>query len=139
MREYETVYVLDPALTDADVSHSQDKVAELIGRHGGSIIRSQNLGKKTLAYRIKKQSKGYYVAIDYCGDNTTVSDIERMFKLDERVLRYLTTKLSEEIDIEARKQELVEEAERLAAAIAQKAAAHPRVEEVGESMEVKHA
>lgn len=110
MREYETVYVMDPALTDADVQHSLDKMGELIGRHSGHIFRSQNMGKKSLAYRIKKQSKGYYAFVDYCGDNTTVADIERGLKLDERVLRYLTVKLDDDVDVELRKKRLEEEA-----------------------------
>lgn len=120
MREYETVYILDPVLTEADVKQSQDRMGELIGRHGGHIFRSQNMGKKTLAYRIKKQTKGYYVAIDYCGDSKTVAEMEHGFRLDERVLRYLTVKLNEDVDIETRKRQLVEEAEMLAKAMEQK-------------------
>lgn len=122
MREYETVYILDPVATDTDVKHSIDKTSEIIGRHGGYIFRSQNMGKKTLAYRIRKQSKGYYVAFDYCGDNTTVSEIERSLKLDERVLRYLTVKLNEDVDVEDRKQQLVAEALALVKAAELKAA-----------------
>lgn len=122
MREYETVYILDPVMTDADVQQSLNKVSDTISRHGGCIFRSQNMGKKNLAYKIKKSSKGYYVCLDYCGDNTTVSEIERNMKLDEKVLRYLTVKLNDEIDVEDRKKQLVEEAERLEKAIAEEAA-----------------
>ncbi len=106
MREYETTYILDSAMTEADVQHSLDKVSEIIGRHGGCIFRSQNMGKKTLAYRIKKQSKGYYATLDYTADTRVVSEIERGFRLDEKVLRYLTVKLNEDVDIEFRKKQL---------------------------------
>lgn len=116
MREYETVYILDPAMTDADVKHSMDRTSEIINRHSGHIFRSINMGKKSLAYRIKKQSKGFYVSFDYSGDNTLVSELERGFKLDERVLRYLTVKLSDDVDVEARKKQIMEEAEALAKA-----------------------
>lgn len=123
MREYETVYILDPTLAEADVKHSLDRIGELIGRHGGTIFRSQNMGKKNLAYRIKKQSRGYYIALDYCGDNTAVAEIERGFKLDERVLRYLTVKLNDDVNIEERKKQLVKEAAALEKAMAEKAKA----------------
>src|SRR3989338_8205631 len=110
MREYETVYILDPAMTEADVQQSLTRISETISRHSGYIFRSENLGKKNLAYRIKKQSKGYYACLDYCGDSGTVSEIERNLKLDERVLRFLTVKLDEDVDIEVRKQKLIDEA-----------------------------
>jgi len=122
MREYETVYILDPAMTEADVKASLTKYSDMITRHSGSIFRSASLGKKSLAYRIKKQTKGYYVSIDYCGDNTVVSDVERNLKLDEKVMRYLTVKLDEEVDVEARKQQLIDEAKALELAMAESAA-----------------
>jgi small subunit ribosomal protein S6 len=123
MNEYETVYILDPVMTDTDVQQSINKMGEIINRHSGYIFRSQNMGKKNLAYKIKKSSKGYYAFLDYCGDNTTVSEIERNLKLDEKVLRYLTVRLNKDVDIETRKRELVEEAERLEKAMAEAAAA----------------
>ncbi len=122
MREYETTYILDPALSDADVQQSLTKVGEIIGRHGGGIIFSQNMGKKSLAYRLKKRTKGYYVYIDYCADNTCVVDIERTFKLDERILRYLTVKLDENTNVETRKKQLADEKEALEKAMAEQAA-----------------
>ncbi len=122
MNEYEIVYILDGALTEADVQHSIEKTSELIGRHSGYIFRSQNMGKKTLAYPINKKSKGYYVAIDYCADNTTVSEMEHGFRLDERILRYLTVRLNQDVSIEARKQQLIDEAAALEKALAEQAA-----------------
>lgn len=122
MREYETTYILDPALNDADVQQSLARVGEIISRHGGGIIFSQNMGKKNLAYRLKKRTKGYYVYIDYCADNTCVSDIERTFKLDERVLRYLTVKLDEDADVEKRKKQIADEKEALEKAMGEQAA-----------------
>ncbi len=122
MREYETTYILDPALTDADVQQSLTKLGELISRHGGGIIFSQNMGKKNLAYRLKKRTKGYYAYVNYCADNTCVPDIERTFKLDERILRYLTVKLDEDTDVETRKKQIVDEREALEKATAEQAA-----------------
>jgi small subunit ribosomal protein S6 len=139
MREYETVYILDPALTDADVQHSLDKVGETIKRHSGVIFRSQNMGKKTLAYRVKKQSKGYYVAFDYTGDNKLVSEMERAFRLDERVLRYLTVKLDDEVNVDQRKQQLADEAEALAKAMAAQQAAAVQAPEAVLTEEVNNA
>jgi len=141
MREYETVYILDPALTDADVQHSVDKTGELIKRHSGVIFRSQNMGKKSLAYRIKKQTKGHYVSFDYTGDNKLVAEMERIFRLDERVLRYLTVKLNEEVDVEQRKQQLIDEAEALAKALAQPPAmpVTEGMQSVQSAAEVPHA
>lgn len=118
MKEYETTYILQPTLTDADVKNSIERTIALITRHSGHIFRSHSLGKRTLAYRIQKQSKGFYVFIDYCGDNTTVIELERMLNFDEQILRFLTVKIADEVDIEARKKQLIDDAAALTAAAA---------------------
>jgi len=134
MREYETVYILDPAMTEAEVKGSLTKYSDIIAHHNGSIFRSANLGKKNLAFRIKKQTKGYYIAFDYCGDNTVVSDMERNLKLDEKILRYLTVKMDEDVDVEARKQQLIDEAKALELAMAENAAKEKRPEAATEGV-----
>lgn len=131
MREYEVVYILDPALTDADVAASLTKYGEIIARHGGCIFRQYNLGKKNLAYPIKKQSRGHYISLDCCGENTLVADMERALKLDEKVLRYLTVKMNDLVDIETRKVQLVEEEAALAKAMEERAARKAAEEAAG--------
>jgi small subunit ribosomal protein S6 len=80
----------------------------------GIVASYDEQGKKKLAYSVKKQNKGYYVLMDYVGSADIVSELERNMRLDDRVLKYLTVKLADQVDpesIEPEKPEPPEEAE----------------------------
>jgi small subunit ribosomal protein S6 len=63
-------------------------------------------GGKKLAYEIKKKARGYYVRLDYCGSGILVNEIERFFRIDDRILKYMTVLLDKDADIEAVKEEI---------------------------------
>jgi small subunit ribosomal protein S6 len=106
MREYETVYVMQPQLTEAQVNQINAKVQGLIEKHGGRLFYTRSMGKRNLAYRIKKQTKGIYFCLDYAAGGGCVNEIEHNLMLDENVLRFLTTVRAEKIDVEARAAEI---------------------------------
>ena len=95
MREYETIFVLDPSLDDHAIQKEIEKVEELITQHQGKITKTEKWGKKRFAYPIKKKVQGYYTLIYFEGDGNIASELERSYKLNESCLRYLTV-LSEE-------------------------------------------
>jgi small subunit ribosomal protein S6 len=95
-RIYETVYVLHPEMSDEDVETNVQNTVSLLENHGASIIRTERGGKRRLAYPIEKQRYGYYNLIHYHGTNMALSEMERMFRLSDRVLRYLTVRFDKE-------------------------------------------
>ncbi|RLC30955.1 MAG: 30S ribosomal protein S6 [Deltaproteobacteria bacterium] len=95
MKYYETLYLINPNLSDEENHDIINRFNELIEKKGGVVIRVDEWGKKTLAYTVKKFDKGYYVLLQYCGDGTIVPQIERAMQLDERILKYQTIKLSD--------------------------------------------
>jgi small subunit ribosomal protein S6 len=103
MRNYETLYLLNPDLPEDEYKAETAKFLEIIEKNKGELIKTEEWGKRSLAYEVKKFDKGFYVLLEYCGDGGLVSEIERNFKLDERVLKYQTLKLSEHADVEALK------------------------------------
>jgi small subunit ribosomal protein S6 len=103
MRHYETLYLLNPDLSEDEYQAETAKFAEIIEKNNGELIKTEEWGKRSLAYDVKKYDKGFYVLVDYCGDGDLVSEIERNFKLDERVLKYQTLKLSDHANVEALK------------------------------------
>jgi small subunit ribosomal protein S6 len=103
MRHYETLYLLNPDLPEDEYKAETAKFLEIIEKNKGEVIKTEEWGKRSLAYDIKKFDKGFYVLIDYCGEGGLISEIERSFKLDERVLKYQTLKLSDHADVEALK------------------------------------
>jgi len=106
MREYETVYIAQPQLTDAQISQLNTKLKGIIEKHDGKLLFARNMGKKNMAYRIKKQAKGIYYCLDYAAGGGCVNELERNLMLDENVLRFLTILKAEKIDIDARMAEI---------------------------------
>jgi small subunit ribosomal protein S6 len=105
MRYYETLYLMNPNLSDDDYSDVVTKFNDFVEKNKGVIVKVDEWGKKTLAYEVKKFDKGYYVLLSYCGDPDLISLLKREFKLDERIIKYQTVKLSDSEDPEALKQQ----------------------------------
>ena len=106
MRRYETIFIVRPNAAESDIEAAINKTVSVIEGDGGAIIRIDKWGLKKLAYLIKKESQGYYIYIDYAGIPASVSEIERIFRIDDRILKYLTVKLADTCDPEAAKEEL---------------------------------
>jgi len=94
LQEYETTYVIDSLLKSEEIEGIINKYERFISANGGEIRRSERWGKKRLAYEIKKRQYGYYVYIRYAGPSDIVKPLEREFRLNESILRYLTVKLT---------------------------------------------
>ena len=116
MREYETVFVLRPDGAETEINQLLEKLNSTIERHGGTIFQQRNWGKKELAYRVQKYKQGVYFYYNYCGESGLISDLERTLKLHELPMKYLTVKLSDDVDITARKKEIKNEEEKVKAA-----------------------
>jgi small subunit ribosomal protein S6 len=100
MRRYETIVIVDPDLNDDDRTSLFDRVKEIIPQQQGVLLKEDLWGTKKLAYEIKKKPRGFYARFDYCGMGPAVDEIERFFRIDDGVLKYLTVLLSGEADPE---------------------------------------
>ncbi len=119
MRHYETTYILRPNLGEEQFTEIIERTNNIISSDGGSVICLDRWGIKRLAYEIKKEVQGYYVYLNYAAPGKTVDEIERIFKIDDRMLRFLTIKLGDSMNaeaIEAEKQRIEEKAAALASA-----------------------
>ncbi len=92
-RLYETTVVLDPQLDQSKIEEFVNQVQKTITDAGGTIRKVDHWGKKRMAYEIKKRQYGYYIYFLYESDGKIVAPMERTFRLNESVLRYLTVKL----------------------------------------------
>ena len=100
MRHYEMIYIVNPNLDAEALSEVVSKFSDLTKRLKGYIIKVNEWGKRRLAYEVKRFDKGYYIVVDFCGLPETVKELERNLTLDDRVLKYLTVKLDEDVDPE---------------------------------------
>jgi len=80
----------------------------------GFLVFTDEWGERKLAYDIKKRTRGYYVRFDYCGLSQLVDEIERFFRIDDRVLKYMTVLLDKAADLEKIKEEKAEAANKAA-------------------------
>lgn len=106
MRRYETIIIIDPDLSTAERSPVLERVKEVIEQQGGFLALLDDWGAKKLAYEIKKKERGYYLRCDYCGTGALVDEMERFFRIDDRVLKYMTVMTDRIVDIEKIKEEI---------------------------------
>lgn len=107
--EYELVYVARPELPADDLEKLSEKVQGLIsGGEGGRVLVSEDWGRRKMAYQIQKHEHGHYVYINFVGGTNLPLEVERKLRIDDKLLRYMTVRLGENIDPEER-QVLAEE------------------------------
>jgi len=106
MRRYETILIARPNVAEDEIEAIAAKTTSIIEGDGGTIIRIDKWGLKKLAYLIKKESQGYYVFVDYACIPASVAEIERIYRIDDRILKYLTVKIADTCDPEAVKEQL---------------------------------
>lgn len=98
MRRYETISIISPNVGEDDIKAITQRTAGIIEGDGGTIINVDNWGLKKLAYPIKKQQQGYYIYTEFAAVPSAVSEMERIFKIDDNVLKFMTVKLQEVYD-----------------------------------------
>ena len=93
MNHYETVFILTPVLSDAQVEEAVKKFESFLSENNAQVVNQENWGLKKLEYPIQLKRNGFYHLIEFKAEGDFVARLELAFKRDERVLRYLTVKL----------------------------------------------
>jgi len=92
MRDYETLYIINPTLEEDKIKNVVEKFKTLIQKNGGEVTDINEWGKRRLAYTVKNMNEGYYVLMQFKAEPAVVQDLERVFKITDEVIRYLITK-----------------------------------------------
>jgi small subunit ribosomal protein S6 len=123
VREYELTFVIQPEISDEGSQTILSKLDGILASSGAIRLLCDDLGKRKLAYEIRKFFKGHYYMLSFLDGGKVVPDLERALRLEESVLRYLTILANDEVeDIEARKVECKEREADLKRRAAEKAA-----------------
>lgn len=95
MPNYELVVLFDPYLEDEAYASLVDKTKELVQKHKGVVTNVDTWGRRRLAYPIDKKVEAYYVVVSFAGQfaESSLKDIVRALRLNERVLRVMLTRL----------------------------------------------
>ena len=96
MKNYETVFILNPALSEEQVQKAVDKYEKYLKSNGSKIVTKEIWGLKKLAYTIQNKNSGFYNLIEYTAPADLVSSLEVEFSRDETIMRYLTVTLDKD-------------------------------------------
>ncbi len=100
LRHYETIFLLHPDLSNEDRQEAIDKFSQIITNDEGQMVNIDQWPLRKLAYEVQHQRQGYYVVMNYGAPGSAIEELTRNFRLDERVMKFMTTKLHDEFDYE---------------------------------------
>ena len=110
MNNYETVFILTPVLSDAQMKEAVDSFKAVLKEANAEIVNEEIWGLKKLAYPIQKKSTGFYNLIQFDATPDTVAKLETAYRRDEKVLRFLTFRLDKDAYAYAAKRRSIWEA-----------------------------
>jgi small subunit ribosomal protein S6 len=90
LKQYETVFIATPVLSDSQVKEAVNKYRDFITENNGVIVHEEDWGMKKLAYPIQKKSTGFYYLIEFRAEPSFIAKLEVQYRRDERIIRYLT-------------------------------------------------
>ncbi len=93
MNQYETVFILTPVLSEAQMKEAVKDYEKFIKAAGGKIVSKEDWGLRKLAYPIQKKSNGFYNLFEFQAEPSLIAELELKFKRDERAIRFLTIKM----------------------------------------------
>jgi len=101
IRHYETLFVVKPTLTEEEIKAQIDNVKSILEKNGAEIAGTYDWGMRKLAYEIEKNSRGYYYVIYYKAPSTLIKELERNFRYNEEIIRFLNVKYENKKEIKA--------------------------------------
>lgn len=93
MNKYETVFIVTPVLSDDQVAETVDKFKKFMVDGKAKVTNQENWGLRKLAYPIQNKTTGFYHLIEFEADGEIVNPLEVEFNRDERIIRFLTTRM----------------------------------------------
>jgi len=100
-REYETIYVLRPDVDPDGADRVANRIADVIGREKGKLVKVETWGRRRLAYPVAKQTRGVYYYLKYLGQGGLVAELERNLRMIDTVMKFQTVLLRDEVVVDS--------------------------------------
>lgn len=94
MNKYESIIIINPAVEEERVNELTTKFTDMINKDG-KVEKAENLGKKKLAYSVKKNAEGYYVALNFTANPSLIAELERNYRITDDVIKFMTINVGE--------------------------------------------
>jgi small subunit ribosomal protein S6 len=101
-RQYELVYIVTPDATDQEVADLHSQIEQIVQRFNGTFDKTENWGRRKLAYEIGKHREGTYVVETITGSGELMKEIDRRLRVLDQVIRHLTVRVDEELRVAER-------------------------------------
>ena len=90
MNKYESVIIINPSLDEQGIKDVITKFTDLINNNNGKVENVDEMGKRKLAYEIKKQSEGYYVVYTFEANPEFITELERIYRITDSIMKFIT-------------------------------------------------
>jgi small subunit ribosomal protein S6 len=101
LRRYETIFITPPELPEEEQNEILSKVQSVLANLKGEVIKLEDWGTKKLGYEIRKNSRGHYYLLDFVSQPDAIRELERSLRLNDRILKYQTVRISDRLTPEA--------------------------------------
>ena len=101
IRHYETMFIVKPTLTEEETKAQIEQVIANIEKNGGEVVSTDDMGTRPLAYEIKKNKRGYYFVIYFKAPSESIIELERTYRINEDILRFIFIKYENKQEIAA--------------------------------------
>ncbi len=105
LHEYELTLIVRADLDDATIEGLVEKIEAVVADTDGHILLRDDWGKRKLAYPIQKQLKGHYFLISFLSAAPAIDELERRIRIEDKIVRFLTVRVADAVDVETRLEE----------------------------------
>ena len=95
-RQYEVVFIVDPTADDDEVTRLTDSFKQVATDLGGTVTKSESMGRRKLAYEILHKTEGSFVLMEIEGSGREIAELERRMRVNDRIIRYITVRVDED-------------------------------------------
>jgi small subunit ribosomal protein S6 len=95
-RQYEVVFIVDPAADDDEVTKLTESLKQIATDQGGTVTKTESMGRRQLAYEILHKTEGSFVLLEIEGSGKEIAELERRMRVSDRIIRYITVRVDED-------------------------------------------
>lgn len=95
-RTYEVMYIVDTEVSADDFTRLSETLQQIITEQGGTVTKTEDMGRRQLAYSISHKSEGHYMLLEIDGTGHEIAELERRMRVNDQIVRYLTVRVDED-------------------------------------------
>lgn len=95
-RTYEVMYIVDTEVSADDFTRLSETIQQIITDQGGTITKTEDMGRRSLAYPISHKNEGHYMLLEIDGTGREIAELERRMRVNDQIVRYLTVRVDED-------------------------------------------